>query len=189
MLKPMIRLCALAAPALLLCGGVALAAEAGGVENPWLELLYKAINFFVLVGILVFFLRKPAGAFFRGAAQQDKDSMAQSRETEAAAARDMTEQKAKIEQMQSELARMLTDSRADAAAELTRMTEEAHTLAERMKLQVQQQLEQEMRKARLELRNELAADTLRLAEERVKQRIGPDDQSRLISDYTNQLGS
>lgn len=188
MLKPMIRICALAIPALLLSTGVALAAEAG-VESPWLELLYKGVNFFVLVGILYYFLRKPAGAFFRAAAQGEKDSLTQTRETEAAAARDMAEQKTKIEQMQSELERMLTDSRTDAATELTRMTEEAQALAERMKIQSQLQLEQEMRKARLELRNELAADTMRLAEQRVRERIGPDDQARLISEYTNQLGS
>lgn len=187
-MQPILRTTLLLAGLLAVLAAPALAAE-GGSGNPWLDLLYKAINFFVLVGILWYLLRKPVAGFLRNTAREEKEALDRTRQTEADAVKELEEQKARIAQMQQELERMLADARADAAAEMTQMTAEADAQAERMQQAALQKIDQEFRKARLELRGELAARTLDLAEESIKSRIGPADHQRLVREYIDQLGS
>jgi F-type H+-transporting ATPase subunit b len=187
-MQPILRTLLLLAGLTALLAAPALAAE-GGSGNPWLELLYKAINFVVLVGILWYFLRKPVGNFFRNTARDEKAALDTTRQTEADAVKELEAQKTRIAQMQQELERMLADARTDAAAEMTLMTGEANAHAERMKQAALQKIDQEFRKARLELRRELATQTLDLAEAGIKSRIGPADHQRLVREYIDQLGS
>lgn len=187
-MQPTIRTLFLLAGLMGLLAAPALAAE-GGSAHPWLDLLYKAINLVVLVGILWYFLRKPVAGFFRNAAREEREALDNTRQTETDAVKELEAQKTRLAQMQQELERMLADSRADAAAEMTRMTNEANAHADRMKQAALQKIEQEFRKAQIELRTELANRTLGLAEEGIKSRIGPTDHQRLVREYIDQLGS
>lgn len=187
-MQPIIRTTLSLAGLMALLAAPALAAG-GGSASPWLDLLYKAINFIVLVGILWYLLRKPVAGFFRNTAREEKEALDGTRRTEADAVRELEAQKTKIAQMQQELERMLADARNDAAAEMTQMTDEANAQAERMKQAALQKIDQEFRKARHELRRELAAQTLGLAEEGIRSRIGPADHQRLVREYIDQLGS
>ncbi len=187
-MQPMIRTAILLAGLMALLSSPALAAE-GGSGSPWLDLLYKAINLFVLVGILWYLLRKPVASFFRNTASEEKQALDNTRQTEADAVKELEAQKTKIAEMQQELERMLADARTDAAAEMTLMTDEAGAQAERMQQAALQKIDQEFRKARMELRSALAAQTLGLAEEAIKSRIGPADHQRLVREYIDQLGS
>ncbi len=62
------RTLALSAPGVALFAGSVLAAE-GGSGNPWMDLLWKAVNAGALVTLLVVFARKPIGNLFRNAAR------------------------------------------------------------------------------------------------------------------------
>lgn len=186
-----VRLSALLAAAawVMLPAAMAIAAEDAGHGSPWMDILYKSVNVAVLVGILVYFLRKPAAGFFRKAAQDEKNALDDVRKDERVTAQAVDDQRREIEKLHEEVERMREEARADAAAELNLMTQEANLLADKLKAQSRQQIEQEMRKARLELRTQLADETIRLAEDLIKQRVDPDIQKALVREYTDKLGA
>ena len=101
----------------------------------------------------------------------------------------LTEQRSRIEQLQSELERMLGEARDEARQEHARLIEEARVHAERIKGAVQMQTEHEMNKARKELQVELAEQTVRLAEQMIGQRLDDGSRQRLTSQAIDQLGA
>ncbi len=174
--------------ALALPAPAVLAAEGGG-GDPWLELLWKLVNFLVLAGIIYHFGRRPIADLFRGAAERAKgllDSARQeARQTEDA----LAEQKRKIDGLQAELERWLAEAREDARQEQERLTGEARETAERIRVQTHHLVQQEFRKARADLQRELAGETVRLAEGMIRQRLDDAGQERLVDATIDQLGS
>lgn len=177
----------------LLAAGVALAAEeahgaaAAHPGNPWLDLLWKAINLAVLVAIIWWAARKPVAKGLADLAQATRDSFQSSRKSAGDMDAAMTEQTRKIAALSQDLARMVGEARADVEREKLRAQQEARAQAEKIGAQAQQQIEQEVAKARTALKRDLAEHMAKLAEELIRQRANPDAQKRLMDDYLKQL--
>lgn len=178
-----------AAMAAQLIAGVAWASEGAPTGNPWLGLLWKTVNFVVLVWILWYFGRKPVKALLGNAAVQSQVEMDEQRQFAQEAQDDLTQQRKRIENLEAELQRMLAETREETRAEQARLVAEARDQAERIKAGVQQQMEQEFAKARKDLQAELADQTVRLAETIVRQRMDDTSRERLTSRAIDQLGS
>ena len=178
----------LSAPGAVLFAGSVLASE-GGAGNPWMDLLWKAVNFGALVLVLVVFVRKPIANLFRSAARGAKEVLAAGKDEAASAEAQLAEQNEKIAGLQAELERMAAAAREDAAQEGRRMIAEARAHAERIKAQIRLQVEQEMNKARKELKTELAGETVKLAEELLGKRLGEKGRAALVDHTIAQLGS
>lgn len=168
---------------------VAWASEGAPAGNPWMTLLWKAINFAALVWLLWFFGRKPLRQLLGSAATQAQVEMDEQRQFAQHAEDDLAEQRRRIESLEAELQRMLAETREDTRQEQERLVAEARTQAERIKAGVQQQMEQEFAKARKELQAELANETVRLAESIVRQRMDDASRERLTTRAIEQLGS
>ncbi|MBI4081222.1 MAG: ATP synthase F0 subunit B [Candidatus Lambdaproteobacteria bacterium] len=164
------------------------AAEQAGHGSPWLELLWKTINFAVLMGLLIYFLRKPIAGYLARSAGEMKQGLDDARRSAAETAAQVLQQKRNIEGMQAELERMVAAAKADAALELRRMTEEAEAHATKSKAQTALQIEQEVRKARQALQEEIADQTTRIAERLIRARMTPERQQRLVAGYARQMG-
>ena len=163
--------------------------EAAAAQGtPWLDLAISFLNFAILMGIIVYFARKPVTNFFIGAAREAKRTLEGAREAAAQADAERKAQQEKIENLQAELERMVAGARADVAKELEQLSQEAQAQGERIKAQTHLQVEQEMRKARVVLRTQLADETVRLAEELIRQQVNEGKQRELVGDYIEQLG-
>ena len=167
---------------------LAFAAE-GGVDNPWMELLWKSVNFFVLMAILVFVARKPLQAMLRGGAGELKSTYDRTRSEAGAAEAELKTQQEKIANLQADLEKLLAEARTGAEQEKIRLTEEAREQAEKIKAQVQVQIEQEFKKASLELRKQLAAETVKLAEEMISRKMDKKQREQLVTETIEQLGA
>lgn len=183
------RAVALATAAQLGVAGTALAEEGGGGGNPWMALAWKAVNLAVLLGLIWYFGRKPIGAMFRGAAKQAREALEERRAQASGAQAQLADQRRRIEGLEAELERMAAEARAEAQSEHERLVNEARAQAERIKTTVGMQVEQELAKARKELQAELANDTVRLAEEMIRQRMDDDSRKRVVSRAIDQLGA
>jgi len=172
---------ALLAPAPLLAAGEA------GHGTPWLDLLYKAVNFAILVGLLVYFLRKPVAGFLVRTARDAYEGLAGARRTAAETAAEVEAQKGRLAAMEQELQRMVADARTDAGEELQRLTTAANEQAAHIRAQTAVQVEQEVRKARLALQAQVAEETVRLAEETIRQRLDGTRQAELVDRYIDNL--
>lgn len=183
---------AVAGSLLTLAAGMALGAEeaAGhGEATPWLDLLWKTVNFVVLIAILVYFGRRPIGNWLGGAARQARTSLEETREAARQAEADLAEQKDKMANLQAELERMASEARANAQAERDRLIEQARADAERLREQARQQIEAEFRQARLQLKRELADEMTRHAESLIRERMTAQTQDKLVTDYIDALGA
>jgi F-type H+-transporting ATPase subunit b len=174
---------------LTLAEGAALAAEGAqaGHGSPWLDLLYKAINFLVLVAIIYGFARKPVGQGLSNLAKAARESFLASRDSAQELKMQMAGQKQKLASLAQDLKRMVDEAKADVEREKQRALADAQAQAARIQAATQLQIEQEIAKARLALRQELAGQTIKLAEELIRQRMNPGEHQRLLSGYLKQL--
>jgi F-type H+-transporting ATPase subunit b len=175
--------------AALFAASAAWADEAEVHGNPWLPLLWKTINFVLLMAIIWYYGRKPAATFLRGAAQAAQAVLGEPRERVRAAEAELAAQRKRIGDLESELERLLAEAREEARREYERVIAEAHVQAERIKAGVQAQVELEFGKARKELQAELARQTVRLAEEMISRRMDAAAQQRIVTEAIESLGT
>lgn len=187
---------ALAAPAAIWISipTLALAAEGGlaanclGNENPLIVLACKGGNFFILMAILVYFARKPIAALLRGGAESVRSELETAREAARAAEAKLAEQKSRIENLEADLTRLREEAREESRTESARLVEEARAQAERIKTQIQLQVEQEFNKARAELKRQLADQTVQLAEARIEAQMDAPRREALAMAAIQQMG-
>jgi F-type H+-transporting ATPase subunit b len=185
------RLALAAAAGLAAAPAFALPAFAAGGEGPATatDLILKGVNLAVLLGIIVYFARKPIARFFSGTAGQAKQTYDGTRQAAEETQAELEAQKRRIGDLENELGRMVQAAREDAESERRHLLAEAEAQAERIKAQARQQVEQEMNKARSLLRAQLGDETVRLAEEMIKSRIDDKRQKELLSDYLDEIGA
>jgi F-type H+-transporting ATPase subunit b len=166
----------------------ALAAEESH-GRPWLDLLWKAVNLAVLVGVIVYFGRKPIAAALRALAKETHDRWNKAHQAAQATQADLAAQRKQLEGLEGEMKRMAADASADAEREHARIVQEARQQAERIMTLARGQVEQEMAKARTELRHQLAEETLRLAQQMIEQQSTSDQRKRLMEAYLHEMES
>ena len=162
---------------------LALAAEEGAPHgSPWMDFLWKAVNFAILAGLLYFLLRKPVGKALREAAQRARQMLDDARASAEQMERRYQDQRRNIENLKSELERLREETRAETAAEADRLKQEAQAAADRMTAQVERQVEQARNRALQTIRVELADEAVRLAENLIRQRLDEKTQKRLLDE-------
>jgi F-type H+-transporting ATPase subunit b len=166
----------------------AAAQEAGGNTGiPWWEIFKQAVNFSILVGVLVYFLRKPVSAYLKERAQLLRDSIDEAARARASAAEKLLSIEVRMGKLSQEIAEMNRKMEAEADEEKRRLREAAQAEIERLRAQVQFAADQEVKKARTELRREAAELSAHAAEEIVSKTITPEDQERMVRENINRI--
>ena len=153
------------------------------------ELVYKTINFLILVGGLAYVLRKPLAAFFtsRSAALQKaldegrkalEDSQAQLRAVEE-----------KLQGLEAEIAAFKASAEREMEAERQRLQQTMAEEAARILESARAQTDTAVRGAKLDLKNYAAQKAVTLAEELIRTRLDDAGRKRLVSQYAATLGS
>lgn len=151
------------------------------------DLIYKSINFVILFGLIIYFLAKPAKEFFTARTASIRQGM-----SDAAAARDAAEKRlAEIEQKLSHLNEEIAGLRAEAAKEdavqADRMRQATEAEGAKILAAAEAEIDVKTRTARLELKAYAAKLAVDLAEERIKGRMTPDVQGRLLQAFVDDL--
>lgn len=171
-----------------ICGAAAAAEEAGGHAGiPWGEIFKQAVNFGILVGVLVYFLRKPVGSFLKERSELLKRSIDEAARARASAAEKLLAIEARMNRLAQEVAEMNRKMDAETDEETRRIREAAKAEVERLHAQVQFAADQEVKKAKAELRREAAGLAARAAEEIVSKTITPEDQERMVRENIDRI--
>lgn len=179
----------LAAALLLVLGfaAPALAAEGHGEGNLARDLLWPAANFALLLGVLVYVARQPIRDFFasrQGRIRGELDAAAQAlRDAEARHA----EWQRRLVDLDAELARLRADARERAAAERGQILAGAAAAAERIRSDARSAVDQELRRAREDLRREAAELAVELAAEALRSRVTGADRARLVDEFVQTI--
>ena len=175
--------------ALLVCaGGTApvFAAEGGNVV---VEVGAKLLNFGLLLGILVYFLRSPIAAHLTSRSSQIRQDLVTAAEMRAAATAQLAEIEKRMQALPAELEALKRQGAEDVKAEQARIAQTAAEERTRLLEQTRREIDMRMRIARRELTEHAAALAVDVAEARIRRTITPDDQMRLVDRYATQLAA
>ena len=161
------------------------AEEAHG--NPLLETVAKLVNFGLLVGILVYFLRSPFAAYLASRSAQIRQDLVTAAEMRAAAAAQLADIENKMRALPAELEGLRRQGEEDVRAEQARIAQTAAAERTRLLEQTRREIDMRLRIARRELTEHAARLAVGVAEQRIRRNITPDDQLRLVDRYASQL--
>jgi F-type H+-transporting ATPase subunit b len=178
-----------AAASVLLCS-FALAASGGADRSgDLLDLLYRFINFGLLVIILFVVLRKvPLKEYFSSRIEgikKELDDLKRQREAAEHKARDL---EGKLKAFEGERKEILAQYKADGLAEKERILAEARDRAKQILQQAEVSIQFEMQTAKEKLKQEVVALAAQRAEEIVAREMTDKDQDRLVNEFIDKLG-
>ena len=168
-------------------------AEAGHAESAeaagggWAAVIAKAVNFSILAGALVYFLRVPMMGYLNGRIGKVREDLVTAAETRDAATRQLAAIDAKLAALPAELEALKKRGAEDLAAERVRIEQEAQTERQRLLEHTQREIDMRLRVAKRELLVAAADLAVNVASERIRTSITPDDQARLVDRYASQL--
>jgi F-type H+-transporting ATPase subunit b len=177
--------CAAILAVLVASAGPALAA--GESEGGVADLLYPAINFAILIAVLVYFGRKPIRAFFAERRAQIQDDLKRASELRAEAEARYAKWQRRLVDLDAELEGIRVAVRERAEAERERILEEATASANRIRNEAQAAVEQELRRARVKLREEASALAIEIAGERLQEQVTAGDRDRLFDEFVERI--
>jgi F-type H+-transporting ATPase subunit b len=175
----------------VLLSSFALAAGGGGADRSadLLDLLYRWINFALLVIILYVVLRRvPIKEYFSSRIEgikKELEDLKNQKETAEAKARDL---ESKLKAFEGERKEILEQYRADGLAEKERILAEARERAKQILQQAEVSIQYEMQSAKEKLKQDVVALAAQRAEELIAREMTDRDQDRLVDEFIEKLG-
>jgi F-type H+-transporting ATPase subunit b len=161
----------------------------GGLINLDKSLLVQMINFLVLLAILHRLLYRPLLAKMEERTVAIKQSLDAAQAARAEAARQQEENEARLRAAHAEAAAIRAQALTEAAEEQRRLVEAARTEAQRLVETAKAQTDAEIRRARDELRREVADLATGVAEKLVRRSLRDEDHRRIIADAVGRVGN
>lgn len=175
---------------LIFCTLAFAASGAGGDRSgDLLDLLYRFINFALLVIILVVVLKKAniKGLLAaRGEELKRKMDDLQARKEEAD--RKYRELERRVREFEESRQGIIDQFRAEGLAEKNRLISEAEQRVKQILLQAESAIQREMETAKSRLKQDMIAAATQNAEKILSKEITDNDQERLVNDFIERLG-
>lgn len=158
-----------------------------GHESGWFATVAKAFNFAVLVGILVYYLKNPIGAYLSSRIVRVREDLVTAAAMRETATRQLAEIEAKLKALPAELEALKRRGAEEIAAERARIEAAAESERQRLREQARREIDMRLRLARRELLEFAASLAVGIAAERIRHSITPADQVRLVDRYAAQI--
>jgi len=146
------------------------------------DLLWRTMNFAVLVVILVKFLSKPLANALSGRRMEIMTTFEDLNERRAEVEKTYKEYEAKLSRIDQEVESIIQTARAQGEAEKERIIAEAERAAGDIKRQAEMAVQHELAEARRQLLAEIADAAAKAAEELVRKNLQAEDQVRLVKE-------
>jgi len=161
-------------------------------EAPALDggrLASQLLNFAALIAILYFGGRKAVSAALQSRHQQIKTDLASAAEARTAAQARFEKQEQRLAALEQEIATIAASIKQEAEAEKQRLIATAEERAKRVRDEVEFIIEQQVKQAEEDLRREVAAAAVALAEKIVRNQMVPGDQQRMIDAFVGDIAT
>jgi F-type H+-transporting ATPase subunit b len=168
------------------------AGEHGGGEHagPSLDgkrLGWQFLNFAVLLFLLIKFGGPAVSKALAARHQQIKADLASAAELRAAAQARFEQQEKRLASLEQEIAAITAGIKQEAEAEKARLIATAEERARRIREESEFIIEQQVKQAEEDLRREVAAQAVALAEQIVRAQLGAGDQQRLVDTFVGDI--
>lgn len=169
----------------LLASGVALAS--GGEEKSQTEVLkemaWQTANLALLLGVLVYFGRKPITEFFATRRSSIQNELSEASDLLTAAEQRNAELQRRLVDLSTEIDGIKKTAGQRATDEADRILADARASAERIRNDARAAMDQELRRAQTQLREEAADLALELAAKKLQDEVGEGDRDRLVDEF------
>jgi F-type H+-transporting ATPase subunit b len=174
----------------VLLSSFALAAGGGADRSgDLLDLLYRWINFTLLVIILVVVLRKvPVKEYFTSRIEGIKKELEDLKKQREAAEKKAQDLETKLKAFEGQRKEILAQYKADGLAEKERILAEARDRAKQILEQAEMSIQYELQTAKEKLKDEVVAVAAQRAEEIIACEMTDRDQDRLVNEFIETLG-
>ena len=159
--------------------------EAITFMGDWLP---RLVNFSIIAGVVIYFMRKPAQDFFKNRSVEIAKALQESKEARERAVAALAEMERKVKDLEAETARMVADAQSRSEKDKHALIEEGRKVAQEVQAQVKQGIEMELQKAKTTLAAEASLLSLDLAEGMVKEKINSQDHERIVKEYITKVG-
>jgi F-type H+-transporting ATPase subunit b len=163
-------------------------ASGGEGESP-MTLFWQAVNLAILIAVLVHFARKPVQDFFRGRRDQVRTDLDSAAGVLADAEHRLADWQARADRLEAEIAQIKETARRRAETERQHILADAEASASRIRGDATAAVEQELARARAELRAEAATLATRLAGDLLRRNLGEADQRKLVEEFVARVES
>lgn len=151
----------------------------------WLPLI---ANFAIIVGLLVYFLRKPVRDMFRNRTETIAKALEESRDARERAVAALADMEKKMREMEAETRGLITEAQARGEKDKQALVEEGKRIAKDIQEQVTTGTDIEVQKAKAALAAEAAVLAVDLAEGKIRSAIGKQDHERIVKEYIGKVG-
>jgi F-type H+-transporting ATPase subunit b len=160
--------------------------EAEGAPN-WRDFFWRAFNFAVMAGFFYWLFAEKVKDFFGGRREDIKTALAEAVAAKQEAEKKFKEYDARLEKAAEEIKAMAKMLETQGLAEREKIIDDARKTAGKMKEDAQKRMEQEIKKARNQLRAEVVRLSMEMAEEILKKQITQNDHADMVEDYINKV--
>lgn len=174
---------------LFLFSGFAAASGDGGQESKgWVATdTYKVMNFSVLAIGLFLLLRKPVSQALNSRIKGIKEQLSELEEKKEAAEKKLAEYNERFLKLDKEAEQIVSEYIKQGNEAKTRILKEAESAAVKLEEQAKKNIENEFKKAKSKLQEEILEQALVKAEEIIKSKIDTKDQDRLVDEYLEKV--
>jgi F-type H+-transporting ATPase subunit b len=158
-------------------------------SEPRHELLFKTINFAILIAGLSYVLRKPLAEFFRSRSASLQKALEEGRKALAASQAQLQAVEEKLRRLESEIEAFKSSAAREMEAERHRLEAASAEEAARIVESARAQINTAVRAAKLELRKYAVQQSVARAEELIRTRLDDAGRRRLVTQFVASLES
>jgi len=170
----------------------AFASEAAGAEHhapPISDVVYPLANFLIYAFIIVKYAFPPIRGFLQSRRAEVVSAIEAANAKKRAAEAVMSEYRAKLSNIDKEIQALQASLRDEGEHEKAKLVSEAQATAAKLRQDADFLADQEVKMARRQLREEMAAEAESAARQLVAQNLTGADQNRLVDDFIQTIGS
>jgi F-type H+-transporting ATPase subunit b len=172
------------APATVLAAG---GGEGGHHSLFTVSFLYSVINFVILVGFLIYVLRKPLRSFLSERREGVRRAIDEAKDAKLKAEQTLAEYRNRMVNLEGELNTLRAEIISTGERERDQLLAAAKTQAEKIIADAKLIGDQEVRRAKIELREEMVRLATQLAEKSLLSSVSAQDQQKQLNDFVSKL--
>jgi F-type H+-transporting ATPase subunit b len=150
-------------------------------------LLFEALNFLVLAGVLVWLAKKYGRPILAARSKEIGEGLAAGEKAKADADARAAEVQAKLAKLETEVAALRTVAKEEREREAARIRQETETEIARIHTRAEDEIESAGKHALMEVRHAAARMAIELAETKVRARMSPQIEATLLQGFLADL--
>ena len=177
----------------LLAGIVAAASEAGhggghGLDQQQIKtILYQTFNFTVLVIGMIYYLKDPVKAHFKEKKSSYVAASQKANNAKNQAEKEQMDIQVRLNRLESTADESISRARAEAADMKNQLIAEAQVVSKKIREEAESAARIEIEKAKIQLREQLLADSILMARNQMQNKVSAEDHKRLQGEFINNI--